>query len=75
MQLITIKQEAYRLIDGLEDDENWDDLMYKIYVRQTIEQGLQESEAGKVRDVREIRRKFGLMEIVGRTKRSVSACP
>ena len=34
--------------------------MYKIYVRQAIEAGLEDSEAGRTIDVKEVRAKFGL---------------
>jgi hypothetical protein len=34
--------------------------MYEIYVRQAIEVGLADSEAGRTLDVQEVRAKFGL---------------
>ncbi|MBW4670746.1 MAG: hypothetical protein KME60_25815 [Cyanomargarita calcarea GSE-NOS-MK-12-04C] len=43
-----IKEEARKLIDKLPENSTWDDLMYQIYVRQTIEAGLADSKAGKV---------------------------
>jgi predicted transcriptional regulator len=55
-----IKQEAYRLVERLPENATWDDLMYEIYVRQVIEAGLTDSEAGRVLDVKEVRAKFGL---------------
>ncbi len=55
-----IKQEALRLVQELPDEANWDDLMQRIYVRQAIEAGLRDSEAGRTVDVREIRERFGL---------------
>lgn len=57
-----IKQEARKLIDKLPENSTWDDLMYQIYVRQTIEAGLVDSKAGKITSVEEVRRKFGLKE-------------
>ena len=56
----SVKEEARRLLEELPDDATWDDLMYKIYVRQVIEAGLQDSEAGRTIDVKEVRAKFGL---------------
>ncbi|MGH9967594.1 MAG: hypothetical protein ACREBG_07135 [Pyrinomonadaceae bacterium] len=56
----SIKQEAKRLIDRLPEDITWDDLMHEIYVRQTVEAGLADSEAGKAVEVHEVRRNFGL---------------
>jgi predicted transcriptional regulator len=34
--------------------------MYQIYVRETIEAGLADSEAGRVTDVEKVREEFGL---------------
>ncbi len=56
------KDDAHKIIDALPDDATWDDLMREIYVRELIERGLQDSRAGKTRDVKEIRRKYGLPE-------------
>jgi len=60
MPTTNIKQEAHRLIEQLPETATWDDLMYEIYVRQAIEAGLADSEAGRTLDVKEIRAKFGL---------------
>ena len=43
-----IKPEARQLVDGLPDAATWDDLAYEIYIRQAIERGLLDSEAGRV---------------------------
>lgn len=40
----------------------WDDLMHEIYAREVIELGLADSKAGRTKDVKEIRAKFGLQE-------------
>ncbi|HUT92180.1 MAG TPA: hypothetical protein VMY37_21985 [Thermoguttaceae bacterium] len=58
----TIKTEAHRLVDQLPDDASWEDLIYQIYVRQSIEAGLRDAEAGRVETVGEVRRSFGLPE-------------
>ncbi len=60
MQTINIKKEAQNLLKDLPEDATWDDLMYKIYVRQAIEAGLEDSQAGRTVDVKEVRSKFGL---------------
>lgn len=60
MNELDLKTEAHRLVDSLSDDATWDDLMYEIYVRQTIEAGLKDSEEGRVTAVEEVRAKFGL---------------
>jgi hypothetical protein len=55
-----VKQEAKRLVDELPDDATWDDLMYTIYVRQSIEAGIRDADAGRVLSVDEVRARFGL---------------
>ncbi len=62
MEKLNIKAEARKLIDKLPDNSTWDDLMYEIYVRQVVEAGLNDSNAGKVVSVKEVRAKFGLLE-------------
>jgi predicted transcriptional regulator len=62
MQTENIKQEAHRLLDQLPEKATWDDLMYRIYVHQTIEAGLKDSDAGRTVDVKEVRKRFGLSE-------------
>lgn len=56
----SVKQEAKRIIEELAEDATWDDLMYRIYVRQAIESGLQDSESNRTLDVKEVRARFGL---------------
>ena len=60
MQTQNIKQEAHRLLDNLPDAATWDDLMYRIYVRQAIEAGIKDSDADRTVDVKEVRKQFGL---------------
>lgn len=62
METRSIKEEARRLIDKLPENSTWDDLMYEIYVRQAVEAGLADSEAGRVTSVEQVRKKFGLPE-------------
>lgn len=56
----TVKEEARRLIEQLPETFTWDDLMHEIYVRQAIESGLADSEAGRTRSVEEVRTEFKL---------------
>lgn len=62
MEIRNIKAEARRLIDQLPENSSWDDLMYEIYVRQTVEAGLADSKAGRVATVEAVRQQFGLPE-------------
>jgi hypothetical protein len=56
----SIKPEARRLVEGLPDDATWDDLLYEIYVRQSVEAGLRDCQAGRTLPVSEVRRRLGL---------------
>jgi len=60
MEIESVKAKAHRLLDELPESATWDDLMYTIYIRQTIEAGIEDSEAGRTTDVKELRAKFGL---------------
>jgi len=60
METRPVKDEARRLVEDLPEDASWDDLMYKIYVRQAIEAGLEDSEARRTVDVKDVRAHFGL---------------
>ncbi len=57
---INIKNEAKKLIENLPDNSTWDDLMHEVYVRQAIEAGLADSKAGRIIEVSEVRKKYGL---------------
>ena len=59
MENINIKEEVRRLVDQLPENFTWDDLMHEIYVRQAIERGLADSEAGRTISVEDVRDKFG----------------
>ncbi len=60
MQTESIKQKAHQLLDNLPDSATWDDVMYRIYVRQAIEDGIRDSDQGRTMDVKEVRKRFGL---------------
>lgn len=44
----TAKQAAQQIIDHVSDQASWDDIMYELYVKQKIETGLNDVEAGRV---------------------------
>ncbi len=60
MARIKVKDKAKQLMDELPENATWDDAMYKLYVRQSIEQGLEDSRAGRTVDVKKVREAFGL---------------
>ena len=55
-----IKDQARELVDKLPENSTWDDLMHEIHVRQAIEAGLADSQAGRTTDVEQLRTEFGL---------------
>ena len=60
MTTTLIRDEAQRLVDQLPDDATWEDLLYHIYVRQTIDAGLADADAGRVVTTEEVKRRLGL---------------
>ena len=60
MKTSHIKDLAHELVDKLPEHSTWDDLMHEIYVRQAIEAGLADSQAGRTSDVKDVRAEFGL---------------
>jgi hypothetical protein len=60
MATANIKEEARKLIEKMADDSTWDDLMSETYVRQAIESGLADSQAGRTTSVETLRAEFGL---------------
>ena len=62
MSSVVRKEDAHKLVDQLPPNATWDDLMHEIYVREAIEKGIEDSGAGRTKDVNEIRKKYGLPE-------------
>ena len=60
MSAAILREEAHRLVDQLPDDATWEDLLYQIYVRQSVEAGLEDCRAGRLVPVAEVRRRLGL---------------
>lgn len=50
-----IREKAMQLVQSLPPVATWDDLMYRIYVRQAIEAGIRDADANRVVDVSEVR--------------------
>jgi len=45
--MITPKQAAKQLLEDLPDQASWDDIMYKLYIKEKIEAGLADIKAGR----------------------------
>ncbi len=58
----TPKQQAHELLKQLPDNVTWDEVVYELAVRRSIERGLADADAGRLTDVTDIRREFGLAE-------------
>jgi hypothetical protein len=56
----TVKAAARQLVERLPEGASWDDLMYEIYVRQGIEEGLEDVAAGRTVSAAEARAELGL---------------
>lgn len=62
MPSANVRDETRRLAEQLPDDATWDDVLYQVYVRQSIEAGLADARAGRLMTVDEVRRELGLPE-------------
>lgn len=50
----TAKEEVRRLLDQLPEDASLEDIQYQLYVRQKIQQGIQDVRDGKVLSHQEV---------------------
>jgi predicted transcriptional regulator len=50
-----VKNEARKLLDNLPDEASWDDVMYEMYVRKKIDEGIKAADAGELIPHGEIR--------------------
>ena len=57
-----IKEEAHRLVNLLPESAGWDELMEQIWIRQSIEAGLADSEADRTTPVEQVRENYGLTD-------------
>jgi len=57
---VSAKSQARRLIDKLPASASWDDVMQQIFVRQKIEAGLADLNAGRRHSQASIKREFGV---------------
>lgn len=55
-----VKEQARELVERLPETATWDDLMEEIYVRQAVERGLRDVEAGRTLTTDQLRTRLGL---------------
>jgi predicted transcriptional regulator len=60
MQATNVKEQARKIIDELPESATWEDLIYRLYVREAIEAGIADADAGRVIDVSDVRAEYGL---------------
>ena len=52
------KEEVIRILERLPDDATFEDIQYHLYVRQKIEHGLEDAEAGRTLSEEEFDRRM-----------------
>jgi hypothetical protein len=57
---MSVKEEARKIIDGLPDGATWEEIIYRLCVREAIEAGIADADAGRVVDIAEVRADYGL---------------
>ena len=55
----TAKDEAIKMISQLPEEVSWDEIMYKIYVKRKIEEGLRAANEGRTISHEEVKELFG----------------
>lgn len=60
LQQPSIKVAASLIVRDLPESASWEDLMYQIFVRQKIDRGLADLQAGRKHEHKAIRQEFGL---------------
>jgi hypothetical protein len=61
MPSTNIKEEARKIIEALPDGATWEDLIYRLYVREAIESGIADADSGRVGDVSILRTEYKLV--------------
>lgn len=58
MWMSIIREEAKKLLNNLPDEASWDDVMYEMYVRKKIDEGVKSADEGKFISHEEVKKKF-----------------
>jgi predicted transcriptional regulator len=58
----TARDEAIEMIARLPEEVSWDEIMYKIYVKRKIEEGVRAADEGHTASHEEVKELFGLNE-------------
>jgi hypothetical protein len=57
---MTTKERARAVLESLPDDATWDDIVYELAARRSIELGLSDAEEGRVMEASVVRRELRL---------------
>jgi hypothetical protein len=57
-----MKAAVLELVNDLPNDATWEDVIYRVYVREAIEAGRKDAAEGRLVDLAEVRRRLGLPE-------------
>jgi len=55
----TARDEAIKMIARLPEEVSWDEIMYKIYAKRKIEEGLKAADEGRTVSHEEVKELFG----------------
>ena len=56
----SVKQQARKIIEALPEDATWEEVIYRLYVREAVENGIRDADAGRVVEVSQVRAEYGL---------------
>ncbi len=56
----SIKAQAKQLVERLDDTSTWDDLVYLVYLQQSVDRGRLDIQEGRVFTTAELRERLGL---------------
>ena len=56
--MAAVKEDAVNLIRSLPDNCSWDDIIYEMYVKKKIEEGLKAADEGRVISHEEVKKRF-----------------
>jgi len=54
----SVRDEAKKIIADLPDDASWEDLMYRIYVRKKIADGVRDADEGRLIPHEEVKKRL-----------------
>ena len=56
--MTTVKDAAKEIVESLPDDATWEDLMYELYVKKKIDNGLDDVREGRTLSHEDVKKRF-----------------